>query len=61
MICSEERVNSDVARGGRSGTPDDIAPVALFLASDAARWINGANIAADGGLEAAENATTLGF
>ena len=60
-VLGEARVNSDVDRVGRAGTPGDIAPVVLFLASDGARWINGANIATDGGLEAAVNAETLGF
>ncbi|REG27438.1 NAD(P)-dependent dehydrogenase (short-subunit alcohol dehydrogenase family) [Paracoccus versutus] len=60
-VLGEARVNSDVTRVGRAGTPGDIAPVVLFLASDGARWINGANIAADGGLEASINAETMGF
>ncbi|MFV3126322.1 SDR family NAD(P)-dependent oxidoreductase [Niveispirillum sp. KHB5.9] len=34
---------------GRMGTPDDIAGVVLFLASDAARWVVGQTILADGG------------
>lgn len=34
---------------GRWGEPDDIAGVALFLASDAARFITGATIPVDGG------------
>lgn len=50
-----ERVSADIGRVGRAGTPSDIAPVILFLCSDASRWINGANLAADGGLEAALN------
>ena len=33
----------------RIGQPEDIADVAVFLASDAARWITGANIPVDGG------------
>jgi 3-oxoacyl-[acyl-carrier protein] reductase len=35
---------------GRIGKPDEIADVVTFLASDAARWISGQNIRANGGL-----------
>jgi 3-oxoacyl-[acyl-carrier protein] reductase len=34
---------------GRMGTPEEIADVALFLASPHARWITGQTIAVDGG------------
>lgn len=34
---------------GRLGTPDDIAAIALFLASDAAAYVSGATIVASGG------------
>lgn len=34
------------------GCPDDIANVALFLASDEAEWITGATLVMDGGLNA---------
>ena len=34
---------------GRMGTPEEIAEVALFLASSHARWITGQTIAVDGG------------
>lgn len=60
-VLGDERVDSDINRVGRAGTPGDIAPTILFLCSDAARWINGANIANDGGLEASINAEVLGF
>ncbi|MCZ6680581.1 MAG: SDR family NAD(P)-dependent oxidoreductase [Candidatus Poribacteria bacterium] len=33
---------------GRLGTPEEVADVVVFLASDRARWINGANIRVDG-------------
>ncbi len=34
---------------GRMGAPEEIAGVALFLASDLARWVTGQTIVADGG------------
>lgn len=34
---------------GRMGTPEEIASVALFLASDHARWVTGQTIVVDGG------------
>jgi len=35
---------------GRMGQPDDIARVALFLASDDSAWLTGERITASGGL-----------
>lgn len=35
---------------GRFGQPDDVAPVAAFLASDDARWISGETIVVSGGM-----------
>jgi NAD(P)-dependent dehydrogenase (short-subunit alcohol dehydrogenase family) len=61
QVFGDARVDSDIAAAGRPGTASDIAPVIAFLCSDGARWINGTNIAADGGLEAAVNAQALGF
>ncbi|PZF62120.1 3-oxoacyl-ACP reductase [Curtobacterium sp. MCBD17_034] len=37
---------------GRVAQPDDIAPVVLFLASDAARYVNGVVLPVDGGTSA---------
>ena len=34
---------------GRLGEPEDVAGVALFLASDAAAYLNAADIVVDGG------------
>src|ERR1700728_4608967 len=60
-VFGDPRVDSDIARVGRAGSAPDIAPAVLFLCSDAAGWINGANLPVDGGLEASINATVLGF
>jgi 3-oxoacyl-[acyl-carrier protein] reductase len=35
---------------GRTGQPDDIAPVAVFLASEESRWVTGDTLAVSGGL-----------
>jgi 3-oxoacyl-[acyl-carrier protein] reductase len=35
---------------GRTGQPDDIAPVAVFLASDESRWLTGDTLAISGGI-----------
>jgi NAD(P)-dependent dehydrogenase (short-subunit alcohol dehydrogenase family) len=37
---------------GRDGTPAEVADVALFLVSDAARYVTGQNVVVDGGLTA---------
>lgn len=38
---------------GRHATPDDIADAVMFLASDAAQWINGHTLVVDGGITGA--------
>ncbi|MFS8047510.1 coniferyl-alcohol dehydrogenase [Rhizobium sp. BR 314] len=60
-VLGDERVDSDITRVGRAGTSADIAPAILFLCSDGARWVSGANLPVDGGLEASINADVLGF
>lgn len=44
-----ERIRQRVPLG-RAGTPDDIAGPVVFLASDAARYVNGASVLVDGGM-----------
>lgn len=60
-VLGDARVDSDIFRVGRAGTSADIAPAICFLCSDGARWINGANLPVDGGLEASVSAEALGF
>lgn len=60
-VLGESRVQRDIDAVGRAGTASDVAPAILFLTSDGARWVNGVNLPADGGLEAAVNAKELDF
>ena len=43
-----ERVRAGMP-AGRLGMPEEVADVALFLASPQARWVTGQTIAVDGG------------
>lgn len=52
-LLGEERMADGVTRGGgRAARPADIAPVITWLLSEESAWVNGADIAVDGGLSA---------
>ena len=58
LVDFEETMGKDTLDGikellGRHATSDDIADALLFLASDAARWINGHALVVDGGITGA--------
>ncbi len=48
----KDRIAAAAQRVGRHAQPADIADVIAFLLSDAARWVNGTDIKADGGYHA---------
>jgi NAD(P)-dependent dehydrogenase (short-subunit alcohol dehydrogenase family) len=58
LVDFEESMGKDALDGvkellGRHASPDDIADAIVFLASDAARWINGHALVVDGGITGA--------
>ena len=56
LVLAENREQTELVTStipmGRLGEPDDIAAMVLFLASDEARYITGAEFTVDGGLTA---------
>jgi len=54
MAANPERVAAALANTplGRLGEPEDVADVALFLASDASRFVTGQLVVVDGGISA---------
>jgi len=52
LVGSEQaqQLVAETPLGGRFGRPEDIAPVVVFLASDAAAWLTGERISASGGV-----------
>ena len=54
-VSSVDQSRVAVTPLGRQGTPQDVAPVVLFFASDAAAYVTGAHIMVDGGRTATTN------
>ena len=53
------RVNAAVDRSGRPSSPEEVADLVLFLASDQSRWIKGGEFKIDGGINAFRLAAAL--
>ncbi|MNN81445.1 Levodione reductase [compost metagenome] len=49
-MLGEARTAADAHRMKRPGYADEVAAVIAFLCADESRWINGFNLAVDGGL-----------
>ncbi|MEX0337514.1 MAG: SDR family oxidoreductase [Arenibacterium sp.] len=47
-----QRMTQNVARAGRTGTPEEIAQLAAFLLSPQSSWIKGIDVSIDGGMSA---------
>lgn len=55
LVLTDDTLREQFLAGtpmGRPGTPEDLACVALFLASDASSWVTGKVVQVDGGTEA---------
>lgn len=51
-MLGPDRVQADASKMKRPSYADEVAEAVIFLACDAARWINGVNLPVDGGLAA---------
>lgn len=51
-MLGPDRVQADASKMKRPAYADEVAEAVIFLACDAARWINGVNLPVDGGLAA---------
>ncbi len=49
VISSVRQNYAKITPFGRTGTPDDIAQIVAFLASEGSRWVTGSTVSASGG------------
>lgn len=56
-----EKMTRNVARAGRTGTPEEIAEIAAFVLSPNSHWLKGEDIAIDGGMGAFNMSDALGL
>lgn len=61
LVAVTKKVRDEIFPLGRMGTPDDIAPVIAFFASDDSAWVTGTNFYPDGGLTHDGTAGISGF
>jgi NAD(P)-dependent dehydrogenase (short-subunit alcohol dehydrogenase family) len=59
LVEDDVRLMTEAYPVGRLGHPDDVAHAALFLASDAAAFITGADLPVDGGMTAIAGAAVV--
>jgi 3-oxoacyl-[acyl-carrier protein] reductase len=56
--CSQDQLNGyrDRVPAGRLGTPEDVAPTVVYLASEASRFVTGQTLSVNGGNTVLNNA-----
>ncbi len=61
LVGATKKVRDEIFPLGRMGSPEDIAPVIAFFASDDSSWVTGTNFYPDGGLTHDGTAGISGF
>lgn len=61
LVAVTKKVRDEIFPLGRMGSPEDIAPVVAFFASDDSAWVTGTNFYPDGGLTHDGTAGISGF
>lgn len=61
LVAITKKVRDEIFPLGRMGSPEDIAPVIAFFASDDSSWVTGTNFYPDGGLTHDGTAGISGF